>query len=577
MKYCVHCERKYSDELALCSVDGYPLLNDAGAGKTDPLIGTLILEKYRIDRLLGRGGMGAVYEGKHLLLDRAIAIKVMHPQIVVDENAVARFIREAKTSAKLDHPNAVTIYDFGVLENGAFIVMEFISGKSLRTVLSNGALTVEQALEWFTPICAAVDAAHRRDIIHRDLKPENIMLKETAEGVIVKVVDFGLAKLSTSESDSVKLTKSGQVLGTPQYMAPELFDGEDADPRSDIYALGIIFYEMVTGSVPFSGSLETVIAGHLLKEPTSITKVNPAIKIPLDETLKLALNKRRNRRIGSAMEFATALKAAVANCTNASVTTPTIKAPSLASMPTLAHEDNLIDKPVSQRQSRSTEPFISQSTNNLNDVEQPTTAIDQATTLIDNVKLSSSALLPTEPSTIAALPPPADYTTLKATVFVPTRVASNKPSRMPWLVLAAVVVLAVGGTVVYFGFQRENPQITPTQKMLPAYVPPAQPPTTAVETAPVQPNRNTNTNTNRSNRRPTQSARDSQPYRTEDSSSRSQTPSSKEPEPPSKRTPKDKATEIFEIIDQGIQAVEGIHGKKKREKDRNNRSNQDND
>src|SRR5262249_8525032 len=147
-------------------------------------------------------------------------------------------------------------------------------------------IALEQALEWFTPVCAVMETAHRRGIIHRDLKPENIMLKEAAEGLIVKVVDFGLAKLSAGESgNSVKRTKTGEGMGTPHYMAPELYDGEPADARSDIYALGIIFYEMITGSAPFNGSVESVIAGHLFKEPKPASKLNPAIRTEIDDAI----------------------------------------------------------------------------------------------------------------------------------------------------------------------------------------------------------------------------------------------------------------------------------------------------
>lgn len=167
-------------------------------------------------------------------------------------------------------------------------------------------------MEWFMPMCAAVEAAHRRGIVHRDLKPENVMLKETPEGIIVKVVDFGLAKLATGDTgQSAKLSKTGDIMGTPQYMAPELFDAETADARADIYALGIIFYEMITGNTPFTGTIQNVISGHILKDPKPVAEVNPVLatqNVALDEVIGLALKKKRDERIGSALEFANALR-----------------------------------------------------------------------------------------------------------------------------------------------------------------------------------------------------------------------------------------------------------------------------
>ena len=237
----------------------------------------------------------------------------MNADTVSDETAVARFIREAKTAAKLDHANAVTIHDFGSTSNGgAFIVMEYINGQSLRKYLSkHGALSLKQALTWFIPICEVVEAAHQRGIIHRDLKPENIMLKEVGEEILVKVVDFGLAKLVTNTDASQKLTKTGEFMGTPQYMAPEIYDGETADHRTDIYALGIILYEMISGKLPFAGSVQNIISGHLFKDPKPIASINPDLPQELDQVLALALEKKREQRISSALEFANVFKKTV--------------------------------------------------------------------------------------------------------------------------------------------------------------------------------------------------------------------------------------------------------------------------
>ncbi|MFY9225902.1 MAG: serine/threonine-protein kinase [Blastocatellia bacterium] len=281
--------------------------------KEDPWIGKTVAEKYLLEKLIGTGGMGSVYAGKHVQLGRAIAVKVMNADTVSDEVAIARFIREAKTAAKLDHANAVTIHDFGSTSNGgAFIVMEYINGQSLRKYLSkHGALSLKQTLSWFMPICEVVEAAHQRGIIHRDLKPENIMLKEIGEEIVIKVVDFGLAKLVTNTDASQKLTKTGEFMGTPQYMAPEVYDGEPADHRTDIYALGIILYEMISGKIPFAGSVQNIISGHLFNEPKPIASINPNLPTEIDQVLALALEKNRDKRISSAVEFANAFKKAL--------------------------------------------------------------------------------------------------------------------------------------------------------------------------------------------------------------------------------------------------------------------------
>ncbi|MBL8197122.1 MAG: serine/threonine protein kinase, partial [Blastocatellia bacterium] len=309
--------------------------------KEDPWIGKTIAEKYLLEKLIGTGGMGSVYAGKHVQLGRAIAVKVMNADTVSDETAVARFIREAKTAAKLDHANAVTIHDFGSTSNGgAFIVMEYISGQSLRKYLSkHGALSLKQTLAWFMPICEVIEAAHQRGIIHRDLKPENIMLKEIGEEIVIKVVDFGLAKLVTNTDASQKLTKTGEFMGTPQYMAPEVYDGEAADHRTDIYALGIILYEMISGKIPFAGSVQNIISGHLFNEPKPITSINPNLPIEIDQVLALALEKNRDKRISSAVEFANAFKKSISKISTQQIIKQTV-ATQLKNIP-LEDETNL--------------------------------------------------------------------------------------------------------------------------------------------------------------------------------------------------------------------------------------------
>lgn len=283
----------------------------------DALLGQVIAGKYQVERMLGRGGMGTVYEGKDLMLERTIAIKVMDKDTATDKRATARFLREAKAAARIEHGNAVTIYDFGVWqENIAYIVMEYIRGCSLRDWLNkNVRATPAQTVEWLAQACDAVAAAHDQGVVHRDLKPENIMLKETAEGrPFVKVVDFGLAKMVSAEpggSSSGHITKTGEVIGTPYYMAPEFYDGEEVDYRADIYALGIIGYEMLSGDAPFTGTVERIIAGHLFNDAQPLTEKEIDVPPALDNAIARAMKKKRAERLPSAQEFALCLRAAL--------------------------------------------------------------------------------------------------------------------------------------------------------------------------------------------------------------------------------------------------------------------------
>lgn len=318
MRLCPKCNAQYSSDQAICPIDATTLVDSSGktAQVADPMIGRMIADKYRVEKLLGRGGMGAVYEGQHLLLDRRVAIKVLQQNMANDEQAASRFIREAKASARIEHPNAVTIYDFGVLQEGsAYLVMEFIKGRSLRQVLIDRVpVRPDQIIDWMIQVCNVVEVAHTQGIIHRDLKPENVMLKESTDGsLMVKVVDFGLAKITSdsTEKASVNLTKPGEVLGTPHYMAPEYYEGEIIDKRADVYAIGIMIYEMFCGDTPFTGTVQSIIGGHLFKDPLPIIKSNPSIHPVLDAVVQKALKKKRDERIASAGLLAQELKDAM--------------------------------------------------------------------------------------------------------------------------------------------------------------------------------------------------------------------------------------------------------------------------
>ena len=200
------------------------------ANKPDSLVGHTIDGKYRMDTKLGAGGMGTVYRAMRLLIGDSVAVKLLHPEQVADTQAVERFRREAQAAARLKHQNAVTIYDFGVSDDGlVYLVMELVEGRSLRDIIKEqGPLTPTAAAEIFNQACAALDEAHRHNIIHRDVKPDNIMVNTTPRGVSVKVLDFGIAKLRDLATTASSLTQTGSVVGTPHYMSPEQCLGKNS-------------------------------------------------------------------------------------------------------------------------------------------------------------------------------------------------------------------------------------------------------------------------------------------------------------------------------------------------------------
>jgi serine/threonine protein kinase len=217
----------------------------------DPLVGTVISDRYRIERLIGVGGVGSVYRATQLGLDRGVALKVLKPELTESHTAMERFAREARTAARLQHPHIVTVHDFGAMPDGrAYLVMELLTGLNLaQWIRKHRPTDLARAAEYLALVCGAVGALHDSGIIHRDIKPSNIMIVDQPGGATVKVVDFGLVRPTISD-DATDLT-GGLVLGTPEFMAPELFTGQKPDERSDIYALGVTAYEAITGVLPF--------------------------------------------------------------------------------------------------------------------------------------------------------------------------------------------------------------------------------------------------------------------------------------------------------------------------------------
>jgi eukaryotic-like serine/threonine-protein kinase len=274
----------------------------------DPFVGRTLDEKYRVEERLGAGGMGTVYRARHLLMDRPVALKFLHQRLVEDEAARVRFLTEARAAVKLQHPNAVSVTDFGQTSEGCvYIVMELLEGRTLREILSREApLETARAISIMLQTSDAVAAAHDAGIIHRDLKPANILVTQSADHpAAVKVLDFGIATFSADDDDdTATLTQPNSVIGTPRYMSPEQHNGNELTPTTDVYSLGVILYEMLTGTVPFSGATPAEIAEkHVNYPPHSPREIIAAIPEEIEQVVLHALEKQPSDRPGNAGEF----------------------------------------------------------------------------------------------------------------------------------------------------------------------------------------------------------------------------------------------------------------------------------
>lgn len=311
MKECQLCKNCYTDDVATCPKDGMPTMHT--------LAGEPVLEgKYHLESRLGQGGMGVVYKARHAFLKTQLAIKIILPDLVGnDPQLVTRFRQEALAAAAIRHQNVVGVTDYGVIQGSIpFLVMEYVDGESLHDLLTREkVLLPERALELMSAICAGVGAAHHQGIVHRDLKPLNIMICNDKPNLsqAVKILDFGLAKIKSGEllGSFIQAQTTG-LMGSPYYMAPEQWADDEPDSRSDIYSLGVMLFQMLTGDVPFKGSsIPAIMKKHISDPPPTFAELNVPLSIEIEQAVRHTLQKEKDKRTPSVEHMIAELRAAI--------------------------------------------------------------------------------------------------------------------------------------------------------------------------------------------------------------------------------------------------------------------------
>jgi len=312
MRHCPNCGTKFTNQEAFCPYDGTPTAADA-KDNVDPWVGVVVDNRYRIESRIGEGGMGIVYAATHVLLNKRIAIKVVRADHAKDGEVAERFMQEARAATSIGHPNIIDINDFGRMPDGSvYFAMEFLKGSGLDELMEKGTLPMEEAIHIIEQMGSALGAAHERGIVHRDLKPDNVFLiKHREDTRFVKVLDFGIAKVAGGSS---RTTRTGMVFGTPHYMSPEQAAGQSVDHRADIYALGVMMYEMFTGQLPFDAeTFMGVLTMHMYEAPPLPSQISPEVAErigDLEGVVLRALSKKPELRYQSMAELCDDMKLA---------------------------------------------------------------------------------------------------------------------------------------------------------------------------------------------------------------------------------------------------------------------------
>jgi serine/threonine protein kinase len=338
MKQCPTCGVRFHDRSVLCPIDSSPLDE-----LPDPLIGRVVQERYLVEELIGSGGMGSVYRGRHQVIHRSVALKFLSAKNASDESSRQRFLREARAVNRAQHEHIIDVSDFGETDDGlVYMVMELLSGRTLSHDISQGQLPLARACTIGLQLSLALARAHELGVIHRDIKPANVfLLRRAGNDDFVKLLDFGLARAN----DDIALTKSNLLFGTPEYMAPEQASSGPVGAKADLYAFGCVLFEMTTGRLPFEGAPTGLIYKHVYEPPPRPSALRPEMPAALEELVLRLLNKAPERRPESAYEVADELiriGAALPNVVAPSTTPVQTTAPShKPSLSEARHEEEL--------------------------------------------------------------------------------------------------------------------------------------------------------------------------------------------------------------------------------------------
>jgi len=460
MKYCTTCKAKYDDSVSFCSIDGEVLEADPAS-----IVDTVLDGQYQMEALLGKGGMGAVYRARHILLGDRVAIKVLPPEVRTNAEWLRRFRREGQAARRFRHPNAVTVYDLRTAADGTiYMVMEYVEGHTLDHELkTRGRFTAKEAFDVLTPVMSVLDTAHSMGVVHRDLKPENIMVGKPAEGgePVVKLLDLGIAKMREiaggDNGGNTALTMAGQVLGTPYYMSPEQWgeiprdENTEIDGRADIYSLGLVFYEMILGRRCFAGNtLHELRREHVSTKPRPLHEVVPDVPRGFSDAIERATAKDRGDRQATARVLADELRAGLSTAsrstsplgeqgadlsetvavnsrveTNADVNAPTI-------LTADAESTSPVGRVVPKDVATVYEPAKPQP------VPPPQPARDTSATVVESAAMASSVTVPQVPKPAPAIPTAAPVPKGKAGVLIGVGV-----------LLVVLVVAGVGGFLLW--------------------------------------------------------------------------------------------------------------------------------